>query len=356
MSAGSRTSRTTVRGTRGRPPLVREFAPLDRGYRTPPLGRYVPCQATTGGVDDEQRRADRHDRDGRRSPSRSPSVVPLALDDRDRVGHRLDARRARGHDGRQRRWPDRRGGQRSGHHRRSGHRHGRVDLRRRGLPRRALLRSAHRSVRAQEALHHHADRVPDRYRADGVLDEPAVVLRLPLHHRLRHRWRVRGDQFGDRRADPEPRAGTRRPDHQRQLLARRGRRGAAVDRDAQRVDLPDQRRLARGVRPRGPARLRRPDRSAPRTREPALAVHPRPRGRGESADRRDRAPGRALDRREAGSGRRDDHDPAATVDPLHRDRPHDDQALSQAHHAGLRAVRRAGVPLQRRSPSATRRS
>ena len=43
---------------------------------------------------------------------------------------------------------------------------------------------------------------------DGVLDEPDVVLRLPVPHRRRHRRRVRRDQLRDRRADPQevPRA------------------------------------------------------------------------------------------------------------------------------------------------------
>ena len=41
-----------------------------------------------------------------------------------------------------------------------------------------------------------------RHRADRVLDEPDVVLRLPLPHRRRHRRRVRRDQLRDRRADP----------------------------------------------------------------------------------------------------------------------------------------------------------
>ena len=45
------------------------------------------------------------------------------------------------------------------------------------LPRRAVLRSAHRPVRAQEAVHDHAGRLHGRHRADGVLDEPDVVLR-----------------------------------------------------------------------------------------------------------------------------------------------------------------------------------
>ena len=63
----------------------------------------------------------------------------------------------------------------------------------------------------------------DRHR---LLLRPLVLLRRPLLHRRRDRRRVRGDQLGDRRADPGPRARARRPDHQRQLLGRGRRRRA----------------------------------------------------------------------------------------------------------------------------------
>ena len=50
------------------------------------------------------------------------------------------------------------------------------------------------------------------------------VRHLPLLHRRRHRRRVLGDQLGDRRDDPRPRARLGRPGDQRQLLARHGGR------------------------------------------------------------------------------------------------------------------------------------
>ena len=57
------------------------------------------------------------------------------------------------------------------------HRLRRRGVRRRRLPRRAVLRPAHRPVRPQEAVPDDAGRLHRRDRADGVLDEPDVVLR-----------------------------------------------------------------------------------------------------------------------------------------------------------------------------------
>ena len=58
----------------------------------------------------------------------------------------------------------------------------------------------------------------------ALLLRAVVVLPVPVPDRLRHRRRVRRDQLGDRRADPEPAPGPDRPHHQRHLLAGRGGR------------------------------------------------------------------------------------------------------------------------------------
>ena len=119
------------------------------------------------------------------------------------------------------------------------HRAGRRDLRRRRLHRRAVLRPAHRPLRPEEAVPDHARRLHGRHGPDRVLDEPDVVLRLPLRHRRRHRRRVRRDQLRDRRADPGevPRPGRHRD--QRLVLGRRRRRRAAHDPAARpRADRP----------------------------------------------------------------------------------------------------------------------
>ena len=66
-----------------------------------------------------------------------------------------------------------------------------------------------------------------RHGGHRVLDRLRRLRAMPLRHRHRHRRRVRGDQLGDRRADPGARARPRQPGDQRQLLDRRGaRRGA----------------------------------------------------------------------------------------------------------------------------------
>ena len=139
------------------------------------------------------------------------------------LGRGVDPRRARGHDRRHDREPPDRG--RLGH-RAHGvpDRPGRGDLRRRRVPRRAVLRPPRRPDGPQEAVHDHAARLPGRHRGDRVLGLVPVVRGLPLLHRRGHRRRVRGDQLGDRRADPRARARHRRPDHQRLVLARHRRR------------------------------------------------------------------------------------------------------------------------------------
>ena len=89
-------------------------------------------------------------------------------------------------------------------------------------------------------------------------------------------------------------------------------------------------------------------RPPPRAGEPALAVHPRPRGRGRGDHPRYRAPGRG-EHRQAARGSRSrgrDRDPAAQDDQPGRDRADRGQDVSEANRARARAVHRTGVPLQ----------
>ena len=89
-------------------------------------------------------------------------------------------------------------------------------------------------------------------RRDRVLVESLELPALPLHHRRRHRRRIRGDQFDHPGTDPGARARLDRPRHQRLVLDRRGARRARGD------------RAARPRRDRSRARLARrlPDRRA----------------------------------------------------------------------------------------------
>ena len=121
--------------------------------------------------------------------------------------------------------------------------------------------------------------------ATAFAESAALLLRLPLRHRRRHRRRVRGDQLRDRRAHPRSRARPRGPHHQRLVLARRSGRCGRRDLPARHEPLRRRPRLAPGLRARRRVRARDPARAAPRAGEPALAVHPRPRGGGR-ADRR----------------------------------------------------------------------
>ena len=135
--------------------------------------------------------------------------------------------------------------------------------------------------------------------ADRAVVRGLVVLPVPVPHRLRHRRRVRGDQLGHRRADPEPPPRPHRHHHQRHLLGRRGRRGAA-DRAGHRRPA-GQHRLAAVLRRSascsawsscwsgGTCRRARAGCSSTAATKQA-----------ETARRRDRAAGRAGDRRAAG--------------------------------------------------------
>ena len=238
-------------------------------------------------------------------------------------------------------------------------RHGRGRLRRRRLCRRALLRPAHRPLRPQEALPAHARRLHRRHGRDRLLVDGLVLLHLPLLHRRGHRRRVRGDQLRDRRADPGAGARPRRPDHQRLLLGRRRRR-ARLSRSLLLDTSRCSRRTSAGASRSRSARcsaLADPARPPPRAREPALALHPRPRGRG-GADRRRRSSTRSSARpdEQLTEPERDDHRPAARDDPVSRDRPDRLPALSAARDPRPRALHRPGVPLQRRHLQPRRRS
>ena len=224
---------------------------------------------------------------------------------------------------------------------------GRVLCRRR-LRRCALLRPAHRPLRPQEAVPGHPRASTSSRRRDRLLLRALVLLRRPLLHRRRDRRRVRGDQLGDRRADPGPGARPGRPDHQRQLLGRRRRRvrsprSLLLDTALFAADVGW--RLAFGIGATlgvGILLVRRNVPESPRW----LFIH----GREEEAERdrrRDRGGGARGDRRGAPGAGGKHHGPPARADPLPRDRPNRLQDLPAPHDPRPLAVRRPGVPLQR---------
>ena len=195
------------------------------------------------------------------------------------------------------------------------HRPRRSGVRRRRLYRGALLRPAHRPARPQEALPDHPRGLHRGDGADRLLDDPDVVLRRPLPDRHRHRRRVRRDQLRHRRADPRQVPRSRRRRDQRLVLGRRRRRRAADDPAAQPRHRQPRDRLAARLRARRDPRGRHPARPAPRAGEPALAVHPRPRGRGRAdRPRIERTVSRGDRPSAARRSSRLDHHPAAQVD------------------------------------------
>ena len=188
--------------------------------------------------------------------------------------------------------------------------------------------------------------VPGRHRADRAVVRALVVLPVPVPDRVRHRRRVRGDQLGHRRADPEPAPGPDRHRHQRHLLGRRGGRRAAHRARDQRP--AGRRRLAGLLRPGRGARPGRPAGPAERAGEPALAVHPRPRPGGRGPGGRASSSGWSEETGDApGRARPVDHHPAAQDDRLRHHRADHVRPLPAAHHPGLLAVHRPGVPVQR---------
>ncbi len=127
--------------------------------------------------------------------------------------------------------------------------------------------------------------VPARDGGDRVLDDRALVLGRALFHRRRDRRRVLGDQLRDRRDDPGAGPRPRRPDHQRLVLARRGRRRPALARLAEGVAVCARRRLAAVVRDGRAARRRDPASSAatcPRARAGCSSTGARRRPSGSS--------------------------------------------------------------------------
>ncbi len=271
--------------------------------------------------------------------------VPLAGRLRARPG--VDPRRARGDHGRQRGRPAHRGRQRH-RHQRGPDRAGRSDLHRRRHAGGPVLRPAHRPVGPQEALPDHAGGLHRRDGRDGVRDHAPVLLRHPVLHRCRHRRRVRSDQLGHRRAHPGPGARTRRPDHQRLLLARlRGRLGPGAG-AAQHLHLRRRPRVAPGVRAGSRARADHPRGAPARPREPPLAVHPRAGGRGRAHRRRHRGRRARGDRAGARGARGHPGDPSAHGDPVPRDRQGGLHQVPEAGRAGPGALRGPGVHLQRR--------
>ena len=135
---------------------------------------------------------------------------------------------------------------------------------------------------------------------------------------------------------------------QRQLLARRHRRLAAVGGDAQHGDLPGQRRLAAVVRARRGHRAGRAAGAAQRARESRAgcsSTAARTRPRRSSTASSDRSRSRAGEELPEPSGERADGAPAQD-DPAAADHPLGRHDVSTAHDPRPGAVHRPGVPLQ----------
>ena len=214
-------------------------------------------------------------------------------------------------------------------------------LRRRRVRRRAVLRPAHRPLRAQEALHDHARRCtssprsPPRSRspagtssssasspATGIGGEYAAINSaidelIPARIRGSIDLAINGTYW----------------------LGAAGRRARRA-RAARHAPLRRRRRLAPGVRHRRRARPRHPARAPARAREPALAVHPRPRGGGRARSSSEiEARGRA--RRPARSSR----SPSETITVRQRDSIAFREIARTAIQATTRAARVLGLAL-----------
>ena len=189
----------------------------------------------------------------------------------------------------------------------------------------------------QAALSHHACGVSCCDGPHGVHVRLRVVRALPLPHRVRDRGGIRGDQFGDRRADSGARARRRGPRDQRHVLARRDRRRRHEHRAARsRVRRPRVGLAARVCVRRG-AEHCDTARAAERAGESALADRARPARGGRSRGGADRGGSRG---RAAAAGReataRAAHD-AAAAGHVERD--------TAAHgHAAAHAARSSGCP------------
>ncbi len=223
---------------------------------------------------------------------------------------------------------------------------GRLPLRARSLRGRPVLRSAHRPLRAQEAVHDHPGGLPCRHDGNGVLVLAPLVLRLSLLHRGRDRRRVQRHQLRDRRAHPGQEPGPRRRRHQRQLLGRGGRGCPARRARPQHQPVRGQRRLAAVLCPGRRVRIGRAARAPQRPREPPVAVHPRSQRGSREGRVRHRAPGARVDGGRVARARgRDDRAPAKDHPPID-DRPLGTDPLPKTHGARPGPVHRPGLPLQ----------
>ena len=168
-----------------------------------------------------------------------------------------------------------------------------VDLRRRRLHRGALLRPAHRPLRAQEA-------VPDHALALSAWRRSRPRSRTTALWFLAARFFTGAGIGGEYSAInsaidemiPARARGQGRPDHQRLVLARRGRRRPALARPPAGVAVRARRRLAARVRARGDARARdpaRPPQPSPRARAGCSSTAARRRPSGSSTGSRPRS-------------------------------------------------------------------
>ena len=139
----------------GRRNAVRAAALARVAATTPRLRSFVARRAGVSPTDGLGPGRAAHDRDEHPGADGPAAVGALALARGHRPRRGLDPRRARGHDRRHDREPADRGrlGDRAD---RVADRHRGGDLRRRRLPRRAVLRPPRRPDRAQEAVHAHA--------------------------------------------------------------------------------------------------------------------------------------------------------------------------------------------------------
>ena len=165
-------------------------------------------------------------------------------------------------------------------------------LRRRRVPRRAVLRPADRPLRPQEAVHGHARRSTSPRRSRRRSRSRRwyfFVCRFFTGMGIGGEYAAINSAIDELIPAREPRP--RRPRDQRQLLGRRGDRRPRRAGAARHAHVRRRRRLAAGVRRRRGARSGHPARPPPRPGEPALAVHPRPRGGGRADRRRHRGGG-----------------------------------------------------------------